>query len=674
MPQVSSTALNSCPSPAEWQAALHGQVDPVRWSEIEIHLTHCAECEARVDALTEASDSFVRHLCELPCTDADEPEFVALHAKLMASPSPYLNAEDEDAQLTREFTGPQSFGNYELLSLLGAGANGAVYKARHVPLDRLVTIKLLHPTRDSGPERRARFTDEVRALAKLEHPHLVRATDAGELDGCHYLVMEYLEGLDLSAVIRKVGPLPPGDAAEVVRQAALGLQHLADHGYTHRDIKPSNLLLTNQGQIKLLDFGLVRRPLDESRDDPAEARWAHGTADYMSPEQWRNYDQVDIRGDIYSLGCTFFKLLAGVPPYRPLPPGIASKWEAHCQAAIPDIRRYRLDVPDSVHRILARMLAKDPNQRIATPRALIAELHANCSGDLRRLAESAGLLVGRRPLADRLVLRLPTVREWTLLACAILLLIVWGLSRKSDSTTAAGPRPLATQKMQPWRKLEPLDTGNLLVPGDPRPIQSKPLPGTDTGIAFDTAGDDVRLIHLGQPLVGSFRLRVKVAPPLPIQGFGLAFKIGFSDEGSPRQIRFQSLSYVPDPAAPSAGRLVWNSHQGEFRGGRFELSEPVALAKVDVALPAGENLIELECLCGNGGLPDAWWCGKAVDPRSWDLTYHGTEASMVPEARLRTHYLGQVGLLCMPGRTLFCEPSLKYTASGVGSREEETIP
>ena len=142
---------------------------------------------------------------------------------------------------------PYRLGNYELLVPLGHGANGSVYRARHVPLGRAVAVKLLRPDQDVDATTIERFVQEVRAIGCLDHPHVVRATDAGEMNGLHFLVMEYVPGVDVSTVLLTCGVLSVSDACEIVRHAASGLAYLHEHGFVHRDVKPSNLLLTAAG-------------------------------------------------------------------------------------------------------------------------------------------------------------------------------------------------------------------------------------------------------------------------------------------------------------------------------------------------------------------------------------------------------------------------------------------
>ena len=197
---------------------------------------------------------------------------------------------------------------------------GQVFKAEHRRMKRVVAIKMLPPAVTKDAAAVARFQREVEAAAKLSHPNIVAAYDADEANGVHFLVMEYVEGKDLSALVKKDGPLPVAKAVDYVLQAAEGLEFAHGEGVVHRDIKPANLLLDKKGAVKILDMGLARierplamPPLQAELDRHAAA--IMGTVDYMAPEQAHGHAHADARADIYSLGCTLHYLLTGRPPY-----------------------------------------------------------------------------------------------------------------------------------------------------------------------------------------------------------------------------------------------------------------------------------------------------------------------------------------------------------------------
>jgi len=284
-------------------------------------------------------------------------------------------------------------GEYELLGELGRGGMGVVFKARHRRLNRLVAVKVIGRGVLENPTAVARFYKEAESAARLAHPNVVMAYDAGQQGDTHYFVMEYVDGRDLDSLVRKGGPLPVADACDYVRQAALGLQHAFEKGLVHRDIKPANLLVTRVSRspshpgsarpadpvfdsvIKILDFGLAR---GHSPGAPLPAPGLTGegsvlgTADYMAPEQWVDASGVDIRADLYSLGCTFYFLLVGRPPFpgdRPMEKMLKHTIE---QPAPPE--HARADVPPPVGAVVARLMAKRADDRYQTPAELVAAL------------------------------------------------------------------------------------------------------------------------------------------------------------------------------------------------------------------------------------------------------------------------------------------------------------
>ena len=301
-------------------------------------------------------------------------------------------------------------GEYTLLEKLGEGGMGTVYKALHTELDRLVAIKVMRKGPIDEEWAVSRFRREIKAIGSLDHPNIVRAHDARKIGDTHFLVMEYVGGLDLSELVKRLGsastvarslrvreemgtgtlphvsfpandlhgsePVPilsrtlrVEDACELVRQAALGLQCAHEHGLVHRDIKPSNLMLNRQGQVKILDLGLARIHAPTSLgSEMTTAGQVMGTPDYMAPEQISDSHAVDIRADIYSLGCTLFMLLTGRPPFSgPEYQDLLSKLTAHRERTPPPVGRFRGDVPAEVIAVLDRMLAKTPEGRFATP-------------------------------------------------------------------------------------------------------------------------------------------------------------------------------------------------------------------------------------------------------------------------------------------------------------------
>jgi serine/threonine protein kinase len=284
-------------------------------------------------------------------------------------------------------------GEYELLAELGSGGMGTVYRARHTRLDKTVALKILAPGSLFDDEVVARFDREMKAVGRLNHPNIVQAHDAGEIGGTRFLVMEYVDGVSLSTLIDAGGPLPVAAACELIRQAAVGLDHAHRQGLVHRDIKPSNLMLDSHGQVKILDFGLAMfQPGQLAGVERITASGqAMGTIDYMAPEQAESSRTVDIRADLYSLGCTLYKLLSGHAPFSgPKYQDPLNKVMAHAREPVPPIRKVRPDVPAELAAVLDRLLAKDPAGRFAAPAELVEAIGPLAGGgDLRALLARA---------------------------------------------------------------------------------------------------------------------------------------------------------------------------------------------------------------------------------------------------------------------------------------------
>jgi serine/threonine protein kinase len=378
-----------CPDAAELSAFRLGKLRARELEVIAAHLESCGSCSLSLDSLDEGPDALVHELRRPGGTaspeDADYARALAFAQKLVALPDPAADAAPTLSYVAKLDQAPglgSSLGQYELLELLGEGGMGRVFKARHRLMDRLVAIKIIKAGLLDSPGSVARFHREIKALARLDHRHIVRALDADAVGGMHFLVMEYIEGKDLSRLVREQGPLPVGRACEYIRQAADGLQHAHEHGLVHRDIKPSNLIVTPTGQVKVLDLGLALLREERSADAPRTAHGAAltttgphttpgevmGTLDFMAPEQWQDTHRVDIRADLYSLGCTLYYLLAGQAPFsgRAYADPLRKRY-GHTEHPVPDLGQFRGDVPAELQAILSRLLAKSPADRYGTP-------------------------------------------------------------------------------------------------------------------------------------------------------------------------------------------------------------------------------------------------------------------------------------------------------------------
>ena len=267
-------------------------------------------------------------------------------------------------------------GHYRILERLGSGGTSVVYKAEQLALRREVAIKVLSASSTSTPRGPSRFTAEVRAVARLQHPNIVAAIDAGvrrgdDLSGLplRYFVMEYIPGQDLDQLVGKDGPLPLGRACDLIHQIAAALEKAHEHNLVHRDIKPSNIRVTPDGQAKLVDFGLARQV--ENRQTLPGALL--GTLDFMAPEQAKDAGSVDIRADIFALGGTLFWCLTGKLPF-PAQGTLFETMSRRMTRPPPSARTFRPDLPPEIDAVLARMMAIQPSDRYPTPRAVMRAL------------------------------------------------------------------------------------------------------------------------------------------------------------------------------------------------------------------------------------------------------------------------------------------------------------
>lgn len=276
-------------------------------------------------------------------------------------------------------------GEYRLLELIGRGGMGLVFKAEHMASQQVVVLKVMSQLGNIKSVRR--YVQEVRATSTLSHPHIVTTLDAGFADGCHYIVMDYLPGRDLNAIILSQSPLSVSWSCEVIRQVATGLQYAHEQGLVHRDIKPSNILITPEPDFlsphaRILDFGLARI-VSESVDvrDVTHTGAVLGTPDYISPEQAMSAKHADIRSDIFSLGCTLFQMLTGTFPF----PGrnVMEKLMARITTTPPSVSALRAEAHVELDGLVASLLYCNPNDRPQTPGEVADEL-ARLSLKIRR--------------------------------------------------------------------------------------------------------------------------------------------------------------------------------------------------------------------------------------------------------------------------------------------------
>jgi serine/threonine protein kinase len=311
--------------------------------------------------------------------DALDPYVQQMKAEGAVPPSPnkLAAAMVRDGLLTRfqvsqflqgKWRGFWISGKYKLLDHLGAGGMANVYLCEHKLMRRLVAIKVLPHEQAKDPAALERFHREARAAAALDHPNIVRAHDIDHDGRHHFLVMEYVEGSCLQDIIKQTGPMDVTRAAHYVRQAALGLHQAHLAGLVHRDIKPGNLLLDRQGVVKVLDMGLARffRDHADTLTQQQDEKAILGTADYLAPEQAIDSHSVDVRADVYSLGATFYYLLAGRAPFSE-GKTVAQKLLLHQMKEPTPLRELRPEVPEELAAVVAKMMAKSPEDRYQSP-------------------------------------------------------------------------------------------------------------------------------------------------------------------------------------------------------------------------------------------------------------------------------------------------------------------
>lgn len=268
--------------------------------------------------------------------------------------------------LREEVHEARRFGQYQLVSKLGSGGMGDVYLAEHVLMKRPCALKLIHADSAANPLALSRFEREVKATASLTHPHTIEIYDYGHTnDGTFYYVMEYLPGLSLHELLAKYGPLPPGRAIYLLRQACSALAEAHAAGLIHRDLKPGNIYISERGGlcdfVKVLDFGLVKVTQDPSAAQLTADHTISGTPLYMAPEQALGAERVDNRSDLYALGAIGYQMLSGRPPFPGENP--MALLIAHAREPVPKVSSIRSDAPADLEAVLMRCLAKSPEDR-----------------------------------------------------------------------------------------------------------------------------------------------------------------------------------------------------------------------------------------------------------------------------------------------------------------------
>lgn len=388
---LENMGLRDCPPRDMLYRWASGDLAEDEADAIAEHLDTCSECERTIADSEDAGF--------LACGDVDaEGTRFGQEAQCEA----FVNALQElpqqsrpapSAQPDQHYAAGRRIRDYQLLEPLGQGAMGVVFEARHTRLNRHVAIKLLTEKLHEDPAAITRFQREMQAVGLVEHPHIVRAFDAGRENGVSFLVMELIDGVDLAKVTSGGRQLRIADACEVGRQVAVGLQYAHARGLVHRDVKPSNLMLTRDSNgrpcIKILDLGLATIEGLDPHEHLTDSGQLMGTLEFMAPEQAEDTRSADQRADLYSLGATLFRLLAGSVPFAgPEFNTPAKRLKALMQSATPSIASRRSDLPPKLVRLIDRLLAREPDERPRDMAEVAARLEKLAAGhDLESVLE-----------------------------------------------------------------------------------------------------------------------------------------------------------------------------------------------------------------------------------------------------------------------------------------------
>ncbi|MDP6634705.1 MAG: protein kinase [Phycisphaerae bacterium] len=308
---------------------------------------------------------------------------------------------EQPTSIDSEVSPPRDLGGFEIISRLGQGGMGTVFRARQPNMDRIVVLKVLTGDAAWNESSLARFTREAQAAAAAGHPNIIEVYDTGHDRGWHYIVMEYMDGGSLADILDRDGPLPPASALVLMRHVARGLAEAHRVGVLHRDIKPSNILLTARGWAKVADFGLAKRP--DVDLDVTRPTFLLGTPAYMAPEALRG-EEYDPRCDLYSLGAMFYQVFTGQPPFTG---AIGTELVAkHLEAKPAPLTDVSPGTPPSLARIIHRLLEKEPSDRYQTAEDLLDALEkvdfpavpdSGVSSSGATVFRHIGRAVGRRP-------------------------------------------------------------------------------------------------------------------------------------------------------------------------------------------------------------------------------------------------------------------------------------
>lgn len=513
---------------------------------------------------------------------------------------------------------PPRLGRYDVIRVLGRGGMGVVLEARHTALKRLVALKVIKGVHAPDASLVRRFTREMEAVGRVDHPNVIRASDAGEENGILFLAMDLLDGVTVEQLIRAQGRLTVADTCEIARQIALGLAAIDAKGLVHRDMKPSNVMVTRDGVVKILDLGLARiRNDDVAAEERTPSGVLLGTFDYQAPEQAGHAHAVTIQADLYSLGCTIFKMLTGSAPFAASKTP-AQKIQAHDSRPLPELPAA---VPKSVQAIVAQ-LAEKPPQRRGTPTAIAETLAVWAKGaDLRTLVAASSGTSSALPVQAEIDTapshsdtaespRSGQVRRrsriWVgavALAVATLLTIAYFTIPREG---AIEPKPATLDTQEPGKLLDLLSRSPKLSPWSAQAeLGSWTYDANKATLQVYAARTS--LLTLGQLNRPNFDFSVLIHQPTWTEGAGIFFDFQETEAidakgESWRVAQFQSLNFSTlqhGPDKPRRFMMSRSTHHWKRSAAGKEEKSSTRIRDADIPTPLGDQALAIKVRSGN---------------------------------------------------------------------------
>ena len=366
----------TCPTTKELRSLSLGQLPEEQSDNLILHLRQCETCQMEMESLDDSDDTFVEQLKSV--SSDSQNEFLGEDDCRIASAralAALASAETEYGTTMDRI--PKTIGEYEIIRPIGRGGMGQVYLGRHTKLGRKVAVKVIANHRRWDERTQKRFASEMKNIGRLNHPNIVTAHDAREVDGLAVLVTEFVDGMDVSEILKRSEQLSIADACKITESVCKALEYIDSQGLVHRDIKPSNIMIDQTGTVKLLDLGLARLQSiqQDGVDEFTATGQAVGTADYVSPEQINQIPNLDTRTDIYGLGCTLYKLLSGRAPFAGAEyPTAFAKMNAHVDQVPVSIGNHRSDLPKDLVKLIDQMLLKKPEQRPQSAKEVVERI------------------------------------------------------------------------------------------------------------------------------------------------------------------------------------------------------------------------------------------------------------------------------------------------------------